>query len=100
MAVDSVSEAGWCDLFHLFVKHPEARQAWRDLVEWLVEHPSADLMAEAELAGFGNAPDGWRTTVADLAGDASQVPEEAREGRQRYVMGLAMDELRGRVPAL
>jgi glutamyl-tRNA(Gln) amidotransferase subunit E len=98
--VDTVADAGWRALFHLFMKHPETRHAWRDLVEWLIAHPTGDLLGEAELAGFGSPPDGWPTTVADLAGGLLQVPDETRDSRLRYLMGLAMDELRGRVPAL
>jgi glutamyl-tRNA(Gln) amidotransferase subunit E len=97
--VDAVPDSGWCDLFHLFGRHPATWHAWRDLVEWLADNPSADFLSEAELAGFGHSPEGWRDTVAHLTGKALPVDDDKLASHQRYMMGLAMDELRGRVPA-
>jgi len=37
--------------------------------------------------------------VADLAGNTPPVADDKRPSHQRYLMGLAMDELRGRVSA-
>jgi len=99
VAVDTVPDAGWCDLFHLFGRHPATWHAWRDLVDWLAANPTADFQSEAELAGFGHPPEGWHGTVADLAGDMPPVADDKRPSHQRHLMGLAMDELRGRVPA-
>jgi Glu-tRNA(Gln) amidotransferase subunit E-like FAD-binding protein len=99
VAVDAVPDEGWCDLFHLFGRHPATWHAWRDLVDWLAANPTADIQSEAEIAGFGHPPEGWRETVAGLAGNAQLDDDEKRPSHQRYVMGLAMDELRGRVPA-
>jgi len=98
VAVDTVPDAGWCDLFHLFGRHPATWHAWRDLVDWLAANPTADLQSEAELAGFGHPPEDWSDTVADFAGPAPMIADDKRPTHQRYVMGLAMDELRGRVP--
>jgi len=97
--VDDVPDEGWCDLFHLFGRYPATWHAWRDLTDWLAANPAADLQSEAEIAGFGHPPEDWQDTVADLAGDTTTTDDDKRPGHQRYVMGLAMDELRGRVPA-
>jgi len=97
--VDTVPDAGWCDLFQLFSRYPATWHAWRDLVDWLAANPTADLQTETEVAGFGHPPEDWQDTVADLAGDTAPIGDDKRLGHQRYVMGLAMDELRGRVPA-
>jgi glutamyl-tRNA(Gln) amidotransferase subunit E len=99
VAVDGVPDVSWCDLFHLLSRHPATWHAWRDLVEWLAANPTADFQSEAELAGFGRPPEDWRDTVVDIAGPASSIADDKRPTHQRYVMGLAMDELRGRVPA-
>jgi glutamyl-tRNA(Gln) amidotransferase subunit E len=99
VAVDEVQDAGWCDLFDLFGRHPVTWHAWRDLVDWLAANPAAELQTEAELAGFGQPPEDWRDTVADLAGDGPFVDDDKIPSQQRYLMGLVMDELRGRVPA-
>jgi glutamyl-tRNA(Gln) amidotransferase subunit E len=98
-AVDEVQDAGWCDLFDLFGRHPVTWHAWRDLVDWLAANPAAEFQTEAELAGFGHPPEDWRDTVADLAGDGPFVDDDKIPSQQRYLMGLVMDELRGRVPA-
>ncbi len=99
LAVDGVSDAGWCDLFGLFTAHPVTWEAWCDLTEWLVRRPGADLAADAHGAGFGTAPSGWRQRVAALADLPQPVPARDPGTRFRYLMGLAMDELRGKVPA-
>jgi glutamyl-tRNA(Gln) amidotransferase subunit E len=99
IAVDAIPDSGWCDLFHLFGRYPATWQAWQDLVEWLAANPETDFQAEAELAGFGHPPGGWRDTVVDVIGDKSTTAEDTRSTHQRFFMGLAMDELRGRVPA-
>ena len=97
--VDGVPDAGWCDLFHLFGRYPSTWQAWEDLVDWLAANPMADLQSEAELAGFGQPPEEWRSKVADLAKNMPPVADDMLASHQRYIMGLAMDELRGRVSA-
>jgi glutamyl-tRNA(Gln) amidotransferase subunit E len=97
--VDEVPDTGWCDLFHLFGRHPATWHAWRDLVEWLAANPGADFQSEAELAGFGHPPEDWRDMVSDLAGDGPSFDDDKYTSHQRHLMGLAMDELRGRVPA-
>ena len=99
VAVDPVPDSGWCDLFHLFERYPATWHAWRDLVDWLAANPAADFQTEAEIAGFGHPPKDWRDTVAGFAGSVSHFDDEKRMSQQRHVMGLAMDELRGRVAA-
>jgi len=98
VAVDAVPDAGWCDLFLLFGRHPATWHAWHDLVGWLASNPSADLLTEAQLAGFGEPPDNWQDTIAKVVRDSAAM-DEKNQSQLRYLMGLAMDELRGRVPA-
>jgi hypothetical protein len=74
-----------------------AWEAWRDLVEWLARHPDGGLQDAAQLAGFGQIPDGWHDRVDELQRDAAGPSDSER--RERWLVGRAMDELRGRVPA-
>jgi glutamyl-tRNA(Gln) amidotransferase subunit E len=98
--VDAISDEGWCDLFHLFRRHPMTWEAWRDLVAWLAAAHGDGLLADAQMAGFGQPPGGWEDTVKVLAEEGFQAcAGKSRETTVRYLMGRAMDELRGRVPA-
>jgi glutamyl-tRNA(Gln) amidotransferase subunit E len=99
LAVDTVADEAWCDLFDLFGRYPTTWQAWRDLVEWLVADPPTSFLQEAGVAGFGSPPDGWRETVAKQVEASSDVVDQASPAGRRCLMGRAMDELRGRVPA-
>ncbi len=99
LAVDAVPDDGWRALFSYCGEQPVAWEAWRDLAEWLAGHPGGELAAEAALAGFGSAPEGWPGRVAELAEEAAGQPHRDEGQRARYLMKLAMDELRGRVPA-
>jgi glutamyl-tRNA(Gln) amidotransferase subunit E len=99
VAVDEVPDSGWCDLFRLFARNPAAWQAWRDLVEWLAADRPVDFLAEAELAGFGGPPDDWRDRVTRITEEIEASVGELSQSRQRYLMGLVMDELRGLVSA-
>jgi glutamyl-tRNA(Gln) amidotransferase subunit E len=98
LPVDEITDRGWCELFTILTAQPETWHAWRDLLGWLVEHPEDDLPAAAATAGFGEPPEDWLSWLQSELADAS--PDHARddEGRWRYLMGRAMDELRGRVP--
>jgi glutamyl-tRNA(Gln) amidotransferase subunit E len=98
VAVDNVPDSVWCDLFRLFARNPVAWQAWRDLVEWLAVEQPVDFLAEAELAGFGRPPEGWHDTITGITAEFAAYAGDVNEGNQRYLVGLAMDELRGFVP--
>ncbi len=101
LAVDEVSDAAWCDFFLLCGVRPVIWEAWRDLVEWLVSHPGGDLFEEAALAGFGIEAENWRARVAEIVESANpDHPVGSIEQRFRFLMGRAMDEFRGRVPAI
>ncbi len=98
--VDTISDEGWCDLFFVFGRHPMAWEAWRDLVLWLAAGHGEGFLTDVEVAGFGHPPEEWRDTVKGLADQGLKIwPGEDREITVRYLMGRAMDELRGRVPA-
>jgi len=99
VAVDAISDEGWCDLFRVFSRHPMAWEAWQDLVGWLAAGHDHGFLTDVQMAGFGRPPDGWREKLATLAEEA--LPTNSNVGQepaQRFLMGCAMDELRGRVP--
>jgi len=98
--VDAITDEGWCDLFRLLSHHPMAWEAWCDLVSWLAAGHDTGFLADAQVAGFGQPPEGWRDTVKGLAEQGLQAcTGKSQETTVRYLMGRAMDELRGRVPA-
>lgn len=100
IAVDAISDDGWRDLFHIFGRHPMAWEAWHDLVSWLAAGHSSGFSADVEVAGFGHPPDEWPDTVKNLSEHGLRTCARGdREAAVRYLMGHAMDELRGRVPA-
>ena len=100
LSVDTISDEGWCDLFHLFGRHPMAWEAWRDLVAWLAAGHGEGFLTDVQVAGFGYPPEGWSDTVKSLAEQGLRTCSGGNhESTVRCLMGRAMDELRGRVPA-
>jgi glutamyl-tRNA(Gln) amidotransferase subunit E len=97
LAVDEVPDSGWCALFELFTREPVTWEAWRDLTEWLIRRPDDDLLETAQAAGFGIEPEDWRERVGTLILEARSGPAAGIDRQHRFMMGLAMDELRGRV---
>ncbi len=100
LPVDEVPDRAWCEFFTLVTRQPVIWEAWRDLVEWVLIHPDQSLIEDAATAGFG-APDGdWRETVIGLTeGRSPDHDDGSLDQRHRFLMGLVMDELRGRVKA-
>jgi Glu-tRNA(Gln) amidotransferase subunit E-like FAD-binding protein len=100
LAVDDVEDSAWRDFFALCGVRPVLWEAWRDLVEWMVLHPNGDIFVDAATAGFGIEPKDWTETVSATAASAVEEGFEDEEGQQfRCLMGVLMNELRGRVPA-
>jgi len=99
LAVDEVADSAWCDFFSLCGVRPVIWESWRDLVEWLVIHPDGDIFVDAAMAGFGIEPKDWRDTVAAMVASAASHDDGDEGGRFRWLMGVVMNELRGRVPA-
>ena len=118
--VDGIPDERWCEFFQAVGARPVLWQAWERIVRMMAAAPAqpvADLVCEARL---GSAPDGWKdraqTAVAEATrrlhrpaaleqapgGEAAAAAraDAARDRLFRFAMGLAMDELRGQVPAL
>ncbi len=100
VAVDLVSDSRWVLLFRLLGGSPVIWEAWSGLVEAMAASPAADPVDLAVSRSLGQAPDGWREKVAQLARVAvPDHPDGTIGQRIRFLMGLAMYELRGMVPA-
>ncbi len=98
--VDSVSDETWCELFRAMNQHPALVDAWDSLTTQLTREKAvrvADIVAKYR---FCEAPDNWQSEVQTLVQSRLPVrPDDTASRRFRFLMGLAMSTLRGRVPA-
>jgi len=101
VAVAMVPDERWCELLGLMTRQPVLGEAWASLVLLMAAEPQrtvAELVAEQ---GLGSAPEGWKDRVRMLAGERRpDHPDGSADQVRRFVMGCAMAELRGRVPAI
>ncbi len=105
--VDAVSPERWCELFRATGERPVLWQARSELVRRLASAPDLGVDDVISAAGLGAEPEGWAerwaraARHADPTARAQHRPEGARTEKPhlRYLMGQAMAELRGRVPA-
>jgi glutamyl-tRNA(Gln) amidotransferase subunit E len=99
--VDAVTDDQWCGLFEAADARPVLWQAWDALVRAMAAAPGRKADAVAGDLALGHAPDGWRGRVAVAVVDASRrLYAPGADRLFRFSMGLAMRELRGKVPAL
>ena len=100
LAVDSIDDRQWCEMFTFCAAYPVVWEAWRDLVEWMISQGDGSLLLEAEIAGFGKPPETWREQTSEIAAKVLPEREDGREAPWlRHTLGIVMDELRGKVPA-
>jgi len=100
VAVDAITTDGWIDLFKLFERQPVIWEAREDLTAWMAENPEHDVEAYARDFGFGRPPEGWHDQMAALVeGRVLDHPDGSAEQRLRFLLGIAMAELRGKIPA-
>jgi Glu-tRNA(Gln) amidotransferase subunit E-like FAD-binding protein len=102
VAVDAVPDERWLELFDLAAARPLLWQAWEPLVRGMVAAPHKAVSAIAADLRLGEAPEGWRQTVSGAVrqADARLYAPRHEDRLFRFAMGLAMRELRGRVPAI
>ena len=98
VAVDAIPAGSWCELFRRVGDRPVLWEARQQLVRHLAAEPGADLARlVAELA---QEPEGWRRRWSDAARQAGRdADQERRAAGLRWLIGRAMQELRGKVPA-
>jgi glutamyl-tRNA(Gln) amidotransferase subunit E len=100
VAVDTISDDRWCQFFDAVAAQPVLWEAWDRLVRAMAEAPDAPVTVLAAALRLGDAPRDWQAGVA--SGVASARARLYRPGDDRlfrFSMGLAMRELRGKVPA-
>ncbi len=99
--VDAISDERWCQLFDTASRLPLLWQAWETIVRAMAVSPEKAVAATITELGLGDAPAGWRHGVATAVTDASaRLCAPGDDRLFRFSMGLAMRELRGKVPAL
>ena len=102
VAVDAIPDARWCELFTVAAERPVLWQAWAAVVRAMAASPSQPVLDIVESLQLGVAPAAWsQRAEAAVAGARPRLFGAAGDNRLfRFSMGLAMRELRGRVPAL
>lgn len=99
--VDTVSDDRWCELFTLAGRCLRLWEAWDLIVRALAAAPDRSVAAIVGDLGLGATPDGWRQGVGAAVTEASgRLFAPGNDRLSRFSMGLAMRELRGKVPAL
>ena len=100
VAVDDIDTYGWIDLFDLVARVPVLWQAIDELIRWMSENPALNVEDYTRVAGLGTKPGNWRGRVARRVAEAEpDHPDGSDDQRVRFLLGTAMNELRGRVPA-
>jgi len=100
VAVDAIPAGSWIDLFEQTRRQPVIWEARKDLVAWMAENPEHRVETYVRDFGLGQAPEDWRGVVAGLVEfNDPDHPDGSRGQQLRFLLGLAMAELRGMVPA-
>jgi glutamyl-tRNA(Gln) amidotransferase subunit E len=99
--VDAIPDERWGQWFDAATARPILWQAWEAIVRAMATAPERDVATIVTGLALGDAPAGWRGGVAAAVGEASGRLYAPGDDRLfRFSMGLAMRELRGKVPAL
>jgi glutamyl-tRNA(Gln) amidotransferase subunit E len=98
--VAAVSDAKWCELFRAMKTNEAVNDAWKQIVMELVRHPEVDLAQFLESNQLGVSLNGWEEQVT-VAVEQNNMdhPNGSREQRHRFLMGILMRTLTGRVAA-
>ena len=76
-------------------------EAREDFTAWMAENPEHEIEACARDFGFGSPPDNWKDHIVGVVEDNDlDHPDGSPEQRLRFLLGIAMAELRGKVPAI
>ncbi len=101
VSVDAVPSERGLELFRVAGERPVLWEAWERIVRALAADPGRTVAAIAAEGGLGAEPEDWRETAARAVAAALEAPGRDRPGRiARLALGLAMRELRGKVPAV
>jgi glutamyl-tRNA(Gln) amidotransferase subunit E len=100
--VDEIADDRWCELFDAAARLPLLWEAWAPVVRAVAADASKSVAEIVEGIGLGCAPKAWKRGVKAAVGEArGRLYRPGGDDRLfRFAMGLAMRELRGKVPAL
>ncbi len=100
LAIDAVTDDQWVSWFRFLRQHPVLAEDSTRAVRWMARHPGHDPKGFLEASGGGIPPDDWRKRVTRHATTRRpDHPDGTTAQHRRFLMGLAMDGLRGRVRA-
>jgi glutamyl-tRNA(Gln) amidotransferase subunit E len=98
--VEAIKFERWVEFFELVRDRPVLWEAWERVVAEMALKPDTSLSSMVAEAGLGSAPEGWKAKIPDIIATAGARAYTGDSGRVfRVAMGLAMSELRGKVPA-
>ena len=101
VSVDAVTTNGWIDFFNLVERQPVIWEAADELVRSMAENPGYGVEVQVTNSGLGKRPDNWRDRIAAWVAESTlDHPDGSDDQRVRFLLGTAMNELRGRVPAI
>jgi len=99
-AVDAISDAQWCELFRAIDARPVLADVMLPLVTDMARHPDRRVADLAQQRGFGAEPGSWQDELRRLiATRLPDHPDGTWQQRHRFLIGVAMKTLRGRVAA-
>ncbi|MBM4093225.1 MAG: hypothetical protein FJ276_28015 [Planctomycetes bacterium] len=100
VAVDAVTDARWCEYFRATAAHEGLADAWKSLVVRMAQHADVTVAELVSRDGLATPPENWREELRALAAHHTPLHSDGtRAQRLRFLMGLAMRTLRGRVDA-
>jgi len=99
LAVDDIPIERYEELFAAAAERPVIWEAKKSLVAAMAQSPTRSLSGLLVEQALGSAPAGWQGWVAEAAAQKPDHSDGSREQQERFLMGLLMPRLRGRVPA-
>jgi glutamyl-tRNA(Gln) amidotransferase subunit E len=99
--VAGIPEERWIELFELLKARPVLGEAWPRIIGATAAAPYKRMAQVVAELGLNVEPSDWRQQVKDTArGVSPDHGDGTTEQRIRFIMGLLMRRLRGRVPAI
>jgi glutamyl-tRNA(Gln) amidotransferase subunit E len=96
-----VTPTRWVELFLAFAERPVRRDAWELLVRRMAARPDEPVSGLLGELGLDAEASGWRAMIGRWVERARAECYDDDRGRLlRHATGYAMEELRGRAPAL
>jgi glutamyl-tRNA(Gln) amidotransferase subunit E len=98
--VDVIDDAKWCELFRIMKSSDAIRDDWKRIVGHMAARPDLDLPQILEQYHNGQSPANWEDEVEDVAMNTTMDHADGSlEQHHRFLMGILMSKLRGRVAA-